>query len=62
MSAVNNGLSLKVAVCAAIALALTVLSSWSFVQSTATTQNVPTIENQDLGEVVIIGSRTVARN
>ena len=62
MNAVNREVSLKVVVCAAIALALTAVSSWSFVESTSKIQGTEAVADQSLGEILIIGSRTVAQN
>jgi hypothetical protein len=66
MNAVNkNEVSLKVAVCAAAALALTVLSGWSFVESTANVRGAAAVAQQEtpsLGEILIVASRTLAQN
>lgn len=65
MNAVDREVSLKIVVCAAIALALTAVSSWSFVESTSTVRGQEVVAEQefgDLGEIQIIGSRTVAQN
>jgi hypothetical protein len=61
MTAVKNEVGLKVVVCAAAALVLTTMGSWSFVQSTS---RAPTASNvtESMGEIVISAARQVAQN
>jgi hypothetical protein len=61
MKTVSNELSLKVVVCAAAAVALTVISSWGFVESTATAP-AARVATESLGDIVIEASRLVAQN
>ena len=61
MTVVKNEVGLKVVVCAAAALVLTTMGSWSFVASTslvATASNV----SESMGEIVISAARQVAQN
>lgn len=62
MSVLSNELNLKAMVCAAAAVALTAVSSWGFVASTATVPAVTQVATESLGDIVIEASRLVARN
>jgi hypothetical protein len=64
MNTVNSEMGVKVVVCAAAALALTLMGSWSFVESTSTTQHGANVSNvtESLGEIVISSARQVAQN
>jgi hypothetical protein len=61
MKTVNTEMSLKVVVCAMAALALTVMSSYSFVASTAKVRGGSNV-TESLGEIVISSARQVAQN
>jgi hypothetical protein len=61
MNAVNNEMGLKVVVCAAAALMLTVMSSWSFIESTSQVRSAHNV-TEGLGEIVISSARQVAQN
>jgi hypothetical protein len=62
MNTLSTETNLKAFVCAAAAVALTVVSSWSFVASTATVPGVSQVATESLGDIVIEASRLVAQN
>jgi hypothetical protein len=63
MTTVNNEFGLKVVVCAMAAVALTVMSGWTFVESTSTAPGVNAANvTESLGEIVISSARQVAQN
>jgi hypothetical protein len=61
MRTLSNELNLKAVVCAAAAVALTVVTGWGFVASTATAP-VARVAAESLGDIVIEASRLVAQN
>ena len=64
MNTVNTEMSVKVVVCAVAAVALTLMGSWSFVESTSTVRGGANVSNvtDSLGEIVISSARQVAQN
>ena len=64
MNTVNTEMSVKMVVCAMAAVALTLMSSWSFIESTSTVRGGANVSNtsESLGEIVISSARQVAQN
>jgi hypothetical protein len=62
MNELSNELNLKALVCAAAAVVLTAVSSWGFVESTATAPAAVQVATESLGDIVIEASRLVAQN